>query len=358
MNLEGSLEAFGLPDILRLLATTAKTGGLHLERAGTPRAVIRLRSGAVSGVGGQASQRALASRLVGSGLLDDQGLEVVVGRVRADPQRRLAVAVHEVSPISDAALTGVATEAVTDTVCELLRWNTGSFDFHVDEPDPDPLPVEVAVGEVIDEGSRRAAAWAELSGRTPAPDTVFSLSLDPPADPVLTREEWRLLALVDGRRAAGDVAMLLGLSDFAAMSGFAALSERGLVTAADPSAAGEPAGLLAVLQRRQELLAELDRPATDPLPPLEETAVAEMPTPSVAVNGQDAPTRTSRAEVPQPSPAPGSELAGNGSNPAGGAGTLAAAGAATVTVTEETGEEDAAVTKSLLLRLIAGVRGL
>ena len=31
MNLEGSLDAFGLPDVFALLAITGKTGGLHLR---------------------------------------------------------------------------------------------------------------------------------------------------------------------------------------------------------------------------------------------------------------------------------------------------------------------------------------
>ena len=34
MRLEGSLDAFSLPDIFSLLSMTKKTGGLHLRRSG------------------------------------------------------------------------------------------------------------------------------------------------------------------------------------------------------------------------------------------------------------------------------------------------------------------------------------
>ena len=54
MNLKGSLDAFGLPDVFALLSTTGKTGGLLLRRS-TPaglQGVVWFRDGRICGASG------------------------------------------------------------------------------------------------------------------------------------------------------------------------------------------------------------------------------------------------------------------------------------------------------------------
>ena len=53
MRLEGTLDAFSLPDVFALLSMTKKTGTLHLHREGGHGAV-HLRDGAVSGARAEA----------------------------------------------------------------------------------------------------------------------------------------------------------------------------------------------------------------------------------------------------------------------------------------------------------------
>ena len=47
MRLEGTLDAFSLPDIFQLLSYTKKTGTLHLRREGQ-HGVVHVRDGAVT----------------------------------------------------------------------------------------------------------------------------------------------------------------------------------------------------------------------------------------------------------------------------------------------------------------------
>ena len=64
MRLEGTLDAFSLPDIFQLLSYTKKTGALHLRRDAL-HGVVHLRDGAVTGGRSDVSRQALASQIGG-----------------------------------------------------------------------------------------------------------------------------------------------------------------------------------------------------------------------------------------------------------------------------------------------------
>ena len=261
MNLEGSLDAFGLPDILHLLAFTAKTGALHVRRATQPNAapaagVVHVRRGAITAASSDVTRQALARRIVAAGLVDDDALREGVNRVRSDASIGLVRVLVEAGAVSEEAACGLAREQIIDAVCELLRWGQGEFSFALDEPDRDALPVALPVDEVVSEGRRRLEAWPALTAVIPSPAAVLSLAVNPPADPCCTREEWQLLSLVDGRRTVSDVVSLLGRSEYAVVRALAGLVERGLLVGAD----ADNGGVLADLVRRQAMLPEIERP--------------------------------------------------------------------------------------------------
>ena len=72
--------------------------------------------------------------------------------------------------------------------------------------------------------------WPTLTTQIPSPDTVLRLASSPAFDPSCSREEWGLLALVDGNRSVNEIVALLGRSEFAVAGALAALVERGLLT--------------------------------------------------------------------------------------------------------------------------------
>ena len=63
VKLEGSLDAFSLPDIFQLLSFTKKSGGLHLRRAAT-HGCVHFRDGAVTGATSDDGRQALARRIL------------------------------------------------------------------------------------------------------------------------------------------------------------------------------------------------------------------------------------------------------------------------------------------------------
>ena len=409
MRLEGTLDAFSLPDIFQLLSYTKKTGALHLRRQGEAaeaHGVVHLRDGAVTSARSDVRRQALARRLVGAGLVDDDALEEAVSVVASGEGVGLAKVLSDLGAVDDNELRGAAVEHANDAVFELLRWPDGAFSFVVDEADPDDLGVTLAVDDIVAEGRRRLDHWPTLTATVPSTRAVVSVAPAPEAEPTLTRDEWALLSLIDGRRSVGDIVELSGRGEYAVVAALAALVERGLVSATEVAGA-DP------LARRQALLGRLEgapAPTLAPDPALAEVTAPQQapPTPSqrpmhvavvrdepigdqqpivaavpagvpaaeevlarpVAIPDRPEPfTPTRQPDHAEEAPSYARALSPVGASPSAHLSTATAASVgavhgsaamqpAAVPETSSLIERDPSVNKSLLLRLIAGVRGL
>ena len=135
-----------------------------------------------------------------------------------------------------------------DAVFDLLRWPAGDFALRVDAANPDDVGIRLATETSSWPRRRqRQAAWDAVAAVIPSPDAVLAMPVVVAGEPTVTRDEWALLALVDGRRRVGDLVELTGSGQFAVVSTLAALVGRGLLHAATPqdhvalSAAAGPA---------------------------------------------------------------------------------------------------------------------
>jgi hypothetical protein len=372
MRLEGTLDAFSLPDIFQLLSYTKKTGTLHLRRDGD-HGVVHLRDGLVTGGRGDVSCQALGRRMVGSGLVSDEDLAEAVELVLDNPSAGLGKTLVGQGSLSEDDATRVATEQAIDAVFELLRWEAGEFAFVVDEADPDDVGAKLAVEEVVAEGRRRLETWQTLLDKVPSVDAPVSMTAAPDGDATLSRDEWTLLSFVDGRRTVRDLVTLSGNGEYVVVSALAALAQRGLVQVVERTDGVDP------LLQRQQLLATLEGrevpKAAAPSKPARRAA-AEAPQP--VIPDRPEPFSSERqpdfAEEPvpamarfaaQPSPAP--MAATVSTSMSASVGSVEGAHAlkpdtapAVAPAPAHSGliDRDPSVNKSLLLRLIAGVRGL
>lgn len=360
MRLEGTLDAFSLPDIFQLLSFTKKTGTLHLHKDGSHGAV-HLREGVVTGARADVSRQELGRRLLGAGLVDDEALASAAEQLAGDETLSLAQLLATQAGLTTDVTSAVAAEQAHDAVFSLLRWPEGEFAFVVDEGDPDDLGAALPVEAVVTEGQRRIAAWAELVEHVPAPDAVVRVNPAPGVEPVADRDEWALLSLVDGRRSVADLVSLSGRGEYAVVSALAGLVGRGLLVVGGPADDQ--------LARRQSLLAALEgRPVEEPAahaPAAPATAAAAPSVPAQA----PAPVIPERPEPFTPprkpdhaeafarttSPVPTARTNGGGSSHGSVHGATAMQPDVEVSPLIE---RDPSVNKSLLLRLIAGVRGL
>jgi hypothetical protein len=374
VRLEGTLDAFSLPDIFQLLSYTKKTGTLHLRRDGQ-HGVVHVRDGAVTGGRGDVTRQALGRRLVGAGLVEDDALADAAEKVLDDPTLGLGKTLVDAGSVDPGAARELATEQASDAVFELLRWPNGEFAFVMDEADPDDVGASLAVEDVVAEANRRLAAWQDLADRVPSLDAVVSIVASPVGEPAFSREEWSLVSLVNGTRTVRDLVSLAGTGEFVVASALSHLAERGLVQVGEAIAADPHA-------QRQQLLAALEG-RTAPVAVVEERTVEQAP---VAVPEQPvaaAPAAADRQPViperPEPftptrrpdhaePPAPAfqryaatAQAPSAPSAPSVGAvqGAHALAPEAVpASAPSSYIDRDPSVNKSLLLRLIAGVRGL
>ncbi|MBC7374219.1 MAG: DUF4388 domain-containing protein [Frankiales bacterium] len=355
MRFEGTLDAFSLPDIFQLLSFTKKTGTLHLRRDAAHGA-IHLREGAVTGARADVGRQELGRRMLGAGLVDDESLALAAQDLASDASLSLAQLLADRGDLAAEAVRGLAEEQAYDAVFSLLRWPDGEFSFVIDETDPDDLGALLSVESVITEGGRRIAAWAELVESVPAPDAVVRVNPAPSAEPVTDRDEWALLSLVDGRRTVTDLVTLSGRGEYAVVCALAGLVSRGLLLV---GAVGQDQ-----FARRQSLLAALEGQGVAQTAPV---ASAPAPAPSLSVQAPAlvlpvAPEPFSPLRRPDHA-----QIPAYARNPvglpttAGQHGSVHGATARQPELSVEASlfvERDPSVNRSLLLRLIAGVKGL
>ena len=292
MKLEGSLDAFSLPDVFQLLSFTKKSGGLHLAHDGSD-GVVFFAGGQISGASADSSRQPLARRLVGSGTLTDEALADAVQVALSGEGVGVVRALLDQGAVDADLLRVAAGDQSIDAVFDLLRWQNGDFAFVMDEANPDDVGVSMAVEAVLSDAEARRASWDAVSQVVPSPQAVLAMPVVLPADPQVSREEWSLLALVDGRRTVTELVDLTGSGQYAVVSTLAALVTRGLLEVRPEGGAEDSADSddhVTVVLRRQRLLAPLEG---EPFVPVQE-APAEAPAP-VAEKAE--PVREAEAEV-------------------------------------------------------------
>ena len=289
MKLEGSLDAFSLADVFQLLSFTKKTGGLHLANAGSD-GVVFFGAGSITGACADSSRQPLARRLVKLGAVSDEALSAAVTTALSAHNLGVVRALGQASAVDPQVVRTAAEEQTLDAVFALTRWAGGDFAFVVDEPNPDDVGVALSITDVLAAVETRQAAWDEVSQVIPSPDTVLALAPADGAEVTVSRDEWALVSLVDGRRAVSDIVDLAGAGRLSVVSSLAALVQRGLLTAGDPEL-----DRVTVLQRRLQLLEPLERFVPEVSRPVDE------PSPSgaelVDVPGQRERQQPGRAEV-------------------------------------------------------------
>jgi Domain of unknown function (DUF4388) len=349
VRLEGSLDAFGLPDIFSLLSSTKKTGGLHLRRSGE-HGVVWFSDGLITGGASNLSRLSLGRRIAGSGLVADSQLSTAVNEVTRSSDIGLARALHDAHALDEGELQTVVCEHVVDTVFDLMRWPEGVFEFVIDEPNVDDVGVARDTAEVVTEAQKRLGAWEAIDEPIAAATTVLSLALDLDADPLLDRSEWELVALIDGRRTVGDLVNICGRGEYAVVVALAELVGRGLIRTNNSE------GVAAML-RRQQLVSSLETDAVVD-EPMARTARPDAEVSNIASRSRTTASAEPVAVTPQrPEPfLPEREP----DHPEPLAAAVAGGGVVASAAPVPAGaiERDPNVNKSLVLRLIAGVRGL
>lgn len=177
MALQGTLDTFALPDVLRLLATTRKSG------------------------------RLLVQGDTGTGSLYLDGGSIVAGETTFAP-----------------------TEAGHEVLFELLRLGDGSFLFDpADTTDNAGAPAEVE--DVINAAEASHAEWLDLSTVVPSLDVAITLAEDLPGDAAtVDGDRWHLIVGIGSGTTVRALADRLELRELPVLRATRGLVDDGLAT--------------------------------------------------------------------------------------------------------------------------------
>jgi Domain of unknown function (DUF4388) len=256
VKLEGSLDAFGLPDIFQLLSLTKKTGGLHL-RSGASIGVVYFAGGAVTGADADLARQTLARRLVGGGTVSDEALAKAVTRAQKDGIG-VGRALLDAGAVDPDLLRDAAAEVACDAVFDLLSWPEGDFAFSADAVNPDDVGMALPTEQVVSEAGSRQKSLDSAADAISSPDLVLAVPMLLAGDPELTRTEWTLVAMADGGRSVADIVDLTGQSYYTVVPSLADLVRRGLLEVQT-----EASDQVGAIRRRLDLLAVLEGPAAE-----------------------------------------------------------------------------------------------
>jgi hypothetical protein len=246
-GLSGNLSDFSIADVFQLIGHQRKTGALEL-RSGSTRAQLVFDRGMVVSAGVSRGRSAeldpLADRLIRCGQLTRERADeaAAVARASAQTVARTLVARGWL----DSASVRRALDLVTrDAIFDVLRWQSGTFDFHARGVDHDRDPADLLGAEqILMDGLRMVDEWQSFAELVPSEDTVFACTERADAEAgARGGEAARVIALIDGRLSARRVIDLAQLGTFDGMRVLSELRQAGAIRTV------EPAGAQALYQR-------------------------------------------------------------------------------------------------------------
>jgi hypothetical protein len=170
----------------------------------------------------------LADRLIRCGHLTRERADEAVSAARASAQT-LAKALVARGWLAEAAVRDTQGLVTRDAIFDVLRWQSGTFDFHAQTIDHDRDPAELLGAEqILMDGLRMVDEWQSFAQLVSSEDSVFtrtSESSDAAGD------AGRVLALIDGRLPVRRVIDLARLSTFDGMRIFSELRNAGAISA-------------------------------------------------------------------------------------------------------------------------------
>jgi tetratricopeptide (TPR) repeat protein len=217
MAIEGSLADVSLADISQLLSLGRKTGCLTVtDRSNF--GYIYFEKGRVVYASVLNRPDRLGEILVKNGVIQEEDFSRAMEEQGQDGQKRLGELLVGSGVLSEEDLQKWVTLQVEEAVFHLFSWDQGTFHFKPDElPDQvQMLLVSLSSDSLLLEGARRVDEWTLIEKEISSLDLVFQLVRDPleAEDVELTRNQKKIVPLLDGERTVREVVEDSGLVEF------------------------------------------------------------------------------------------------------------------------------------------------
>jgi hypothetical protein len=241
--LRGNLGDFGIGEIFQLIGQQRKTGILEFS---AKRVQIRIgfdRGSVVSAAPvGPSPDSALGDMLVRCGYLPRPEVDQLLSdcAASAQPLSRLVVSTRR---LQQAELEELETLLTRETIFDVLRWSSGSFDFIAQEVEHDrELESLLGAEQILMDGMRMVDEWQGLTELVPSLDLVFTRCGSFDSYRQAARGEagsaigdaQRLFQMIDGRLPVRRIIDLSRLGTFDATRIIAELRRQELIAPVDP----------------------------------------------------------------------------------------------------------------------------
>jgi hypothetical protein len=211
--LEGSLERFEVPDLLTFLDLGRRTGVLVLERP-QQETKLFLRGGKPVFATSTREDLRLGSTLVRLGKVRAEDLDRVLQQQSGG---RVGQLLLSSKLLTEDELASYLKVQVSEVIFDTFGWRDGSFVFFDKVPPPaTAVTLEMNLQNLVMEGVRRLDERARLADVFPDLNMVVEALANPERvkqSVNLTREEWQVFFLVDGRRSLTEICRLAGNPD-------------------------------------------------------------------------------------------------------------------------------------------------
>jgi hypothetical protein len=227
MGLEGSIEDFGLADILQLLYFQKKTGLLNVEgRLG--RIKVYFHSGNIVAAESKKKleDKRLGKILVKKGYISEEQLHETLEQKKSSKEKIGAILINR-GLVSKENIQEIIINQLTEIVVQLFNWKKGSYEFKPQRIQIDKdLEISVDTQHLLMDGLRIVDELSVIEGKVNL-DTVFKRTRKKGLD--LSSEEETILGHIDGENDVSAVIEISGEDDFEVSKTLVSLLEKGAI---------------------------------------------------------------------------------------------------------------------------------
>ena len=242
MAIEGALQDVTLADICQLLAMGRKTGCLSLtDRSNF--GYVYFQDGRVIYSSVLNRPDRLGELLVRNNVIARSDLSAAMEAQAHDKGARLGELLVREGALTEEQLRRYISLQIEEAVYHLFAWSQGSFHFDPGQsPDEGVILVDISAESLLMEGARRVDEWGLIEKKIPSLDLVFEMQKNPEEseeDVELTREQNKLIPLLDGQRTVEELVHESGMVEFDACKALYGLLQAGFLGRAGQRAAAD-----------------------------------------------------------------------------------------------------------------------
>lgn len=212
--LEGNLARFEVPDLLTFLNMGRRTGVLVLERQLQETKLFLADGKPVFATSNREDLR-LGSMLVRLGKVTTAALDKILQQ--QGPGFRIGQVLLSHRVLTEDQLASFLKVQVSEVIFDTFNWKGGLFTFYDKVPPPaTAVTLHMDLQNLIMEGVRRIDERSRLAEVFPDLNMVVEAVANPERvkqSVTLTKEEWQVFFLVDGRRSLSEIGRLAGNAD-------------------------------------------------------------------------------------------------------------------------------------------------